>query len=131
MTKPTISRWHEVVDSGDRQALYDLIDENAVFHSPVVHSPQVGRKLVHQYLSAAFSVLFSGPFHYVRETVGERDAVLEFVVELDGISINGVDMMTWNEAGLITDFKVMVRPLKGINLLHQKMAAMLQQTKPA
>lgn len=129
MTNPTVCRWHEVIKSGDRKALYDLIDEHAVFHSPVVHSPQVGRKLVHQYLSAAFSVLCAGPFHYVREIVGERDAVLEFVVELDGIAINGVDMMSWNEAGLITDFKVMIRPLKGINLVHQKMAAMLQQMK--
>lgn len=129
MTNPIVSRWHQIVKSGDYTGLYDLIAENAVFHSPVVHSPQVGQKRVYQYLSAAFSVLFAGTFHYVREVVGERDAVLEFIVELEGVTINGVDMMSWNEQGLITDFKVMVRPLKGINLVHQKMAAMLELMK--
>jgi hypothetical protein len=65
-------------------------------------------------------------FHYVREIVGPKDAVLEFVLEIDGIAINGVDMISWNDAGLITDFKVMIRPLKAIQLIHEKMAAMLQ-----
>ena len=87
MTHPTISRWHQVVESRDLKALHELLDENAVFHSPVVHLPQVGRELVHQYLSAAFGVLFTDSFHYVREVVGGRDAVLEFVVEIDGITI--------------------------------------------
>ena len=65
-------------------------------------------------------------FHYVRELRGDRDAILEFELELDGIAINGVDMIKWNEDGKITEFKVMLRPLKAVNLIHQKMATMLQ-----
>jgi hypothetical protein len=71
--------------------------------------------------------VFPGPqFRYVREIVGDSDAMLEFETELDGIAINGVDIIRWNEAGQIVEFKVMLRPLKAINLVHQKMAAMLQ-----
>ena len=65
-------------------------------------------------------------FRYLREVVGERDAALEFAVTLDGIEINGVDLIRWNNEGKITDFKVMVRPLKAVNTLHQLMALMLQ-----
>jgi hypothetical protein len=75
---------------------------------------------------AAFQVFFNPTFRYVREVVGERDAVLEFMLEIDGISINGVDMLKWDAEGRIVDFKVLIRPLKAINLIHQKMAAMLQ-----
>jgi len=78
------------------------------------------------YLSAAFRVFFNPTFRYVREIVGASDAMLEFETEIDGILVNGVDIIRWNDAGQIVDFKVMVRPLKAINLIHQKMAAMLQ-----
>jgi len=93
----------------------------------------VGKAITKKYLAAAFQVFFNGSFRYVREIVGERDAVLEFQVELDGVSVNGVDLITWNDAGRITEFKVMLRPLKAVNLIHQKMAAMLQSGagKPA
>jgi hypothetical protein len=72
-------------------------------------------------------VLNNAAFRYEREIVGEHDAVLEFATEIDGIQINGVDLIRWNDQGLITDFKVMVRPLKAINALHQKMAELLQR----
>ena len=78
------------------------------------------------YLSAAFRVFFNPTFRYVREIVGASDAMLEFETEIDGILVNGVDVIRWNDAGQIVDFKVMLRPLKAINLVHQKMAAMLQ-----
>jgi len=97
-----------------------------VFHSPVVHAPQCGRELVAAYLGAAFKVFSVADFRYVREIIGKSDAMLEFETELDGIVINGVDIIKWNEAGRIVEFKVMLRPLKAINLIHQKMAAMLQ-----
>ena len=62
----------------------------------------------------------------MRELTGTRDAVLEFQVEIDGINVNGVDMIKWNDEGKIVELKVLIRPLKAINLVHQKMAAMLQ-----
>jgi ketosteroid isomerase-like protein len=123
-----IATWHRLVANGDVAALHELLAADAVFHSPVVHTPQRGRAIVERYLAAAFTVLVNPSFHYVREVVGERDAVLEFEVELDGLHVNGVDMLRWNEDGRIVDFKVMVRPLKAINLVHQKMAALLAAT---
>ena len=125
MTGP-IEKWHRIVETRDAQALDALLADEAVFYSPVVHQPQVGKAVTKKYLAAAFQVFFNESFRYVREIVGERDAVLEFQVELDGVSVNGVDLITWNDAGRITEFKVMLRPLKAVNLIHQKMAAMLQ-----
>ncbi|MGH7319608.1 MAG: nuclear transport factor 2 family protein [Candidatus Rokuibacteriota bacterium] len=128
MNQNPIERWHRIVDARDLSGLDDLLAEDVVFHSPVVHSPQRGRELTNMYLTAALSVLGDG-FHYVREVVGERDAVLEFVTEIDGIHVNGVDLVRWNDDGRIVDFKVMVRPLKAINLLHRKMGEMLESLK--
>ena len=121
-----LDAWHRMVRTNDATGLAALVAEDAVFHSPVVHSAQRGRKLTVMYLSAAFQVFFNPTFRYVREIVGPSDAMLEFETEIDGVLVNGVDIIQWNDAGLITGFKVMIRPLKGINVIHQKMAAMLQ-----
>lgn len=126
MSIDTVAVWHQVAKNRDIEGLYDLLDENAVFYSPVVHSPQVGKQITGKYLSAAFTVFFNDSFSYVREVHGQGQAVLEFEVELQGILVNGVDMIRWNDAGLITEFKVMIRPLKAVSLIHQNMAAMLQ-----
>lgn len=109
----------------DRAGLERLLADEVTFHSPVVHTPQRGKAITAAYLAAALQVLGNDSFRYVREVVGERDAVLEFEVELDGVHVNGVDLIRWDEAGRIVDFKVMVRPLKAVNALHQKMAAAL------
>ncbi len=122
----TLDTWHQLLNNRDINSLDQLLDDDAVFLSPIVHRPQQGKALTAMYLSAAFQVLVNDSFHYVREVVGKQDAVLEFEVEVDGITVNGVDMIHWNEAGKITEFKVMLRPLKAINLIHQKMAEMLQ-----
>ena len=121
-----VQDWHKVAQARNPAALADLLADDVVFHSPVVHTPQLGKKITTLYLAAAMRVLGNEAFRYTREVVGERDAVLEFVTELDGITINGVDMIRWNDDGRITDFKVMVRPLKAVNLLHQKMGQMLE-----
>lgn len=127
MGHPVITHWHQLVSSGNADGLSDIVAEEAVFHSPVVHRPQVGKDLMVMYLTAAFHVLVNDSFRYVREVIGETEAVLEFTTEIDGIVINGVDMIRWNEDGKIVDFKVMIRPLKAINLLHSLMAQMLQK----
>jgi len=124
-----IARWHQLVHAGNPAGLAELLDEDAVFFSPVVHTPQRGRKLVVMYLSAAFGVLFGPAFRYVREIVGPNDAMLEFETEIDGVLVNGVDLIRWSDAGLIVEFKVMIRPLKAINVIHERMAAMLQARK--
>ena len=126
MSSGPIEMWHHLVENRDTRGLDALLADEAVFYSPVVHTPQVGKAITKKYLAAAFHVFFNESFRYVRELKGNRDAILEFEVILDGITVNGVDMIKWNDAGKITEFKVMLRPLKAVNLIHQKMAEMLQ-----
>ena len=130
MAHDTVTRWHQMLEMRDVARLDDLLADDVVFHSPVVHTPQRGKALTTLYLTAAYQVLFGSSFHYVREVEGASDAVLEFEAEIDGIHINGVDMMHWNAEGKIDDFKVMIRPLKAVNLLHSLMARMLEQLGP-
>ncbi len=129
MESSTIEKWHQIVAEKDLIKLNELLDENVVFHSPVVHTPQVGKKDTMLYLGAAFKVFFDDSFTYVREIEDDYNAMLEFTVEIDGIIINGVDMIRWNNAGKITEFKVMLRPLKAVHLIHQKMGELLEALK--
>lgn len=122
----TISAWHNVVATRDPESLSRLLDHTVVFYSPVVHTPQVGKAITTMYLTAALRVFGNDSFRYVREVVGESDAVLEFETEIDGIIVNGVDLIKWNTDGQIVEFKVMLRPLKAVNIIHEKMAAMLK-----
>ena len=128
---PVIQAWHDLVRSRDMAALQRILADDVVFHSPVVHTPQRGKAITLQYLMGAMQVLNNASFRYEREIVGEHDAVLEFATEIDGILINGVDLIRWNDASQIVDFKVMVRPLKAVNLLHQQMGQMLERLKSA
>lgn len=121
-----VAAWHaHMAGGGDPQALRDMLAEDAVFHSPVVHSPQAGRDKVFAYLHAASHVLGGDDFRYEREIIDGDQAMLEFATTLDGIHINGVDIIRWNNDGKIIDFKVMVRPLKAINKVWEKMGEML------
>jgi ketosteroid isomerase-like protein len=126
MTVDPLTRWHRIVQDRDAAGLDALLADDVVFHSPVVHTPQAGKALTTQYLTAALHVFGNDSFRYVREIAGGHDAVLEFRVEIDGLQVNGVDMLTWDDAGRIVEFKVMIRPLKAMLLIQQKMAAMLQ-----
>jgi hypothetical protein len=123
-----LATWHQIVRTRDASRLATLLADDVVFHSPVVHTPQRGKAITLQYLSAAMRVFLGDSFHYVREFSDDHAAVLEFRVEIDGISVNGVDMLTWNDAGQLVEFKVMLRPLKAVQLIHQKMAALLQES---
>ena len=129
MSPDPIVQWHRIVTERDAAGLDALLADDAVFHSPVVHTPQVGKPVTRAYLAAALAVFGNDSFRYRRELYGEHDAVLEFELELDGIAINGVDLIRWNAQGQITEFKVMLRPLKAVTLIHEKMAAMLQAAR--
>jgi hypothetical protein len=126
MTIQTLDTWHELVRTQNIRGLSSLLADDVTFYSPVVHTPQIGKAITLQYLSAAFHVFFNESFRYVRELTGPHDAALEFEVEIDGISVNGIDLIKWNDEGKIVEFKVLVRPLKAINLIHQKMAELLR-----
>ncbi|WP_321326264.1 nuclear transport factor 2 family protein [uncultured Parasphingorhabdus sp.] len=123
--------WHDHFEKKNGTGLRDQIADDAVFHSPVVHTPQAGKPLVVAYLSAANVVLANDSFRYVREIVDDSQnmAMLEFELELDGIQVNGVDIISWNDDGKIQDFKVMVRPLKAINKVWEEMGKMLEKMK--
>lgn len=125
MNPHPIETWHRLVESLDPSGLEQLLAEDAVFLSPIVHAPQRGKALAKAYLSAAFQVFFNPSFRYVREIIGPSDAMLEFETEIDGVLVNGVDIIKWNGSGEIVEFKVMIRPLKAIGLVHERMGAML------
>ena len=124
-SRANLDRWHSYIRSHDKAALWELLHPDAVFESPVVHTPQLGRDITYKYLASADKVLGGEGFAYVGEWLGETGAILEFTNEIEGIRINGIDMITFNDEGEITHFKVMVRPLKAVNLLHQLMGAQL------
>jgi hypothetical protein len=106
--------------------LDSLLFDSVVFHSPVVNPPMVGKAATIKYLAAAFRVFFNDSFRNVREITSSHDAMLEFQVEIDGVSVNSLNMIKWNDEGKIVDFKVMLRPLKDMAVVGHKMAAVLQ-----
>jgi hypothetical protein len=127
MTVTALDKWYDYTKSHDRAALWDMLDPEAVFESPVVHTPQRGRDITFKYLLGANKVLGGPGFSYVGEWRSDSGAVLEFENVIEGIRINGVDIITFGSDGRITHFKVMVRPLKAINLLHRLMGEQLAQ----
>jgi hypothetical protein len=129
MSIDTLAAWYDLAKSKSASGLDELLADDVVFHSPVVHTPQSGKAITKLYLGAALQVLNNDSFRYVREVRGASEAVLEFVVTIDDVIVNGVDIVRWNEQGRIVEFKVMLRPLKGINIVHQKMASMLEAMK--
>ena len=124
-----ITKWHEVVSTKNYQLLEEILDDNVIFYSPVVFTPQKGKEITKIYLSAAAEVFEGNSFSYVRELIKDNEAALEFELELDQIKVNGVDLITWNHEKKITEFKVFIRPLQAVNALHQKMGAMLESAK--
>ena len=130
MTGTGLQTWYGYIRSHDRAVLWDLLHSDAVFESPVVHTPQRGRDITFKYLTSAEKVLGGPTFAYVGEWRSENGAVLEFTTEVDGVTINGVDIITFDADDRITHFKVMVRPLKAINLLHRLMGEQLSKPSP-
>lgn len=123
-----LAAWHRYMLGSDPALLDDLIADDAVLHSPVAHPPQVGREKVIMYLTAAGQVFGNGTFRYVRELVDGPEACLEFACEIDGVSVNGIDLIRFDLAGRIVDFKIMVRPLEAINKVWDLMAVELENT---
>jgi hypothetical protein len=122
-----LDRWNAyVLGSHDKQALWDMLHPDAVFESPVVHTPQRGREITFKYLAGADKVLGGPGFSYVGQWLNADSVVLEFTNVIDGISVNGIDMIRFDAEGRITHFKVMVRPLKAMNMLHRMMGEQLQ-----
>lgn len=123
-----ITKWHELFDSGNLKELKGILDRKAVFYSPLVFKPQEGRVLTSMYLQNAHKMFYADgnkSFTYVREIHSDTDSMLEFTCEIDGILINGVDIIKWNEKGKIEEFKVMIRPNKAIEKVKEKMGELM------
>jgi hypothetical protein len=119
-----VAAWRRVAESRDPAGLAELLADDVVFRSPAVHTPQEGKRLTTDYLTAAIAVL--GPtLTYRRQWYADRNAVLEFEAELDGLTVHGIDMLQWNDDGRLTEFTVMIRPFKGLDKLVEKVAAQL------
>ena len=124
--KDLIHKWHEVVNSDDLNALDNLIAEGAIFSSPVVFTPMEGKEITMMYLHAAGQSFNMEKFKYTKEIHDDMNSVLEFETYIDEISVNGVDMIEWNEEGKISNFKVMIRPFKAVQKVQEKMVEALE-----
>jgi hypothetical protein len=125
MTPPVIQRWIDVIENNRTTELDTLLADDAVFYSPAVFTPQEGRDKAGAYIRAAVKLFDGNDFRYVDKWYGDRSAVLEFTAEIDGMYINGVDIIEWNDDGQIISFKVMLRPLKALQTVIPKMAELL------
>ncbi len=127
MAPAAIQQWHKIMEERRPELLSELLADDVTFISPVVHTPQEGKDITMAYLSAAQQTLGNDSFKYLREVYNDNFAVLEFETEIDGILINGIDMITWDDNNQISEFKVMVRPLKAINTVHKAMGEALMK----
>ena len=121
-----INKWHEVVTTQNQDLLKSILAENVTFYSPVVFTAQKGKSLTILYLMAAAQVFNNKSFSYTKEIINENHATLEFELNINGIEINGIDLITWNKEGMIIEFKVFIRPLQGVNVIHKMMQQMLE-----
>ena len=137
-----IEKWHDIMKGDSSEApnkLDDLLHDDVVFYSPVVYTPQRGKEITKLYLSAASGVFSTkkkgkeekkeSKFKYIKEVVHGNHACLEFETEMNGVYVNGIDLITWDENDKIIEFKVLVRPLQAVNTLHQQMGQMLDKLK--
>ena len=127
----SLKNWHTFLDTKNPKILDELLANEVIFYSPIVWTPQEGKQITKLYLMAALEV-FGGEnadFRYVKQVVDNNQFILEFTTLIDGVTVNGVDMIELNDDGKIISFKVMVRPLKAINKVHEKMGEMLEKLK--
>ena len=127
--KSSLKKWHQFVETKNHKILDELLASDVIFHSPIVWTPQEGQWITKAYLIAASEVLGAenSDFTYISEVINKNKCILEFTTLIDGISINGVDMIEINNEGKIICFKVMIRPLKAVNKIHEKMGEMLEK----
>ena len=129
MTPLVVSRWKQVAKTADLVLLDALLADDVVFESPVVHTPQTGRAITTLYLTGALKVLNGPDFRYLNHWYGERSAVLELETKVEGLVVNGIDTISCNADDRINRFKVMIRPLKAINAVHEAMGKLLAAAK--
>ncbi len=145
MIEQVVDRWHAFLRGDLPGGLDELLDDEVVFYSPIVHTPQRGKAITMRYLQAAAQTLpgdqpatatgssSTGPggFRYTKTVLGGDTAILEFETTIEGTYVNGVDIIRANDAGRIVEFRVMIRPLRAVDLVHRQMAATLERMNAA
>ena len=139
MIKENIKKWHDHIKGDFPGGFDELLADDVIFYSPIVFSPQKGKDHATLYLMAAGNTfggdqsrdgtLQESSFKYTKEVLDGNQAILEFETQIDGKYVNGVDIITFNSEGKISEFKVMIRPLQAVNIIHEKMQEMLKQFK--
>jgi hypothetical protein len=144
-----VDRWHAYMRGELAGGLDELLDDDVVFYSPIVFTPQRGKQITARYLQAATQTFGGadtvragegdrsdaggtrpGRFHYTKTVLGDDTAMLEFETTMQGKYVNGIDIIRCNERGRIIEFRVMIRPLQAVNLVHEQMKAMLESMAP-
>ena len=128
MTHPGVEQWNKIIESGNHEELANFLHDDVVFYSPVVFTPQRGKKITLAYLMAAGQSL-ANDFVYTKKIITDKHAVYEFECTVDGKYVNGIDMVTFDEDYKCTEFRVMIRPLQAVNAIHQSMMLMLEKMK--
>lgn len=138
MIETTLAKWKQHLRGDLAGGLDELLHDDVVFYSPIVYTPQRGKAITTQYLLAAGQTLpgeskpesegsgSGGGFHYTKEVASGDVAVLEFETTVEGKYVNGVDIIRCDEDGRIVEFRVMIRPLQAINLVHRQMGEALE-----
>ncbi|MCS5635065.1 MAG: nuclear transport factor 2 family protein [Myxococcota bacterium] len=143
MIEQFIEKWHKYLKGQLPEGLDSLLAEDVIFYSPVVYTPQKGREITKLYLAAAASS-FGGDendgdgsrdltpsdpdaFRYTKEILAGNQAVLEFESRVGGKYVNGVDILECNDEGKLIEFRVMIRPLQAVNMMHEQMGAILKK----
>ena len=122
-----LDTWHQFIETRDLNQLDEFLADDVILYSPVVFTPIEGKFFVKMYLMAAEQIIANDQFEYVRELTSENDAFLEFKTSIDGITVEGIDMIRFNERGQVLSLKVMLRPLKAVNKVHEKMGEFLEK----
>jgi len=121
----SLNRWHEMIRTGNLEALPELLDSKAVFRSPMAHTPYPGAPVVSMILNTVFNVLEDFKYHRELATADGLNVVLEFSARVGSKELKGIDMIRFDEQGKIVEFEVMVRPLSGLQALGEEMGRRL------
>ena len=127
--KNPIKKWHKVVKLRDYDLLKSILADDIIFYSPIVYTPQKGKDIAIKHLVAASEVFNTGNFSYDKEVIQGQQASLEFSLNINDTEINGIDLISWNNDGKINEFKVFIRPLQGVNIIHKMMQSTLESFK--
>ncbi len=114
-----LTEWHQVVFEGKLDLLDQMLADDVVFHTPLYLKPRKGRQVTRFILATVIEIFEN--FTYHREIIDGDSWMLEFSADIGGISLKGIDLIRWNEAGQIIDFEVYIRPLNGVQALGDAM----------